>query len=299
MTKNNKYFTVLIVPEKAARVKKLHISKLSVQIALGFLGSFIIAASVMTYLYFNSLEKMSELRSLREVTQNQRLQIMVFSDQIDELKKNMARIKQFDSKLRNITNLESGSSEGMLGLGGPMPDDEGYFSGKVPNTARIQSEVDQLKSEVKVREKSLQEITEYIEDKKSLLASTPSVWPTRGWVTSGFGNRIYPFTGERRMHEGLDIAASYFTPVVSVADGIVTLVGEEDNYGRTVVVDHGYGYSTRFGHLQNFFVRVGQKVRRGQKIGTVGNTGKSTGPHLHYEVRVNGVPTNPKNYILD
>jgi len=140
---------------------------------------------------------------------------------------------------------------------------------------------------------------EFLKDQKSLLASTPSLWPTRGWVTSGFGYRPYPFTGNEKMHEGIDIATRIGTPVVAPADGVVTFVGSEGSFGNLIVIDHGYGISTRFGHLSEIYIRVGKRVRRGDKIAAVGDTGRCTGPHVHYEVRLNGVPVNPANYILD
>jgi murein DD-endopeptidase MepM/ murein hydrolase activator NlpD len=106
-----------------------------------------------------------------------------------------------------------------------------------------------------------------------------------------------PFNGRRKMHEGLDIAARTGTPVVATADGIVSSVRTEAGYGKVAVVDHGYGYRTIYGHNSRIYVKVGQRVRRGDRIAAVGNTGRSTGSHIHYEVRLNGVPVNPKKYL--
>jgi murein DD-endopeptidase MepM/ murein hydrolase activator NlpD len=132
-----------------------------------------------------------------------------------------------------------------------------------------------------------------------MLASTPSIWPVRGWVTSGFGKRLSPFTGRKNLHTGIDIATRHGTVVVAPADGVVTRVTTKYDMGKLVEIDHGYGILTRYGHNSEILVRPGQRVRRGQPIARVGNTGRSTGPHLHYEVRLNGVPVNPMRYIVD
>jgi murein DD-endopeptidase MepM/ murein hydrolase activator NlpD len=140
-------------------------------------------------------------------------------------------------------------------------------------------------------------LIEYFEDKRSLYASTPSVWPVRGWVTSPFGKRISPFTGIPTFHEGLDIAAQTGMPVVAPADGVVIKAGFGPGYGNMVEISHGYGIKTVFGHNSRLNVKVGQQVKRGDVISYVGDTGSSTGPHLHYEVRLNGLPVNPKKYL--
>jgi murein DD-endopeptidase MepM/ murein hydrolase activator NlpD len=127
--------------------------------------------------------------------------------------------------------------------------------------------------------------------------TVPSLWPVRGQVTAGFGQRLDPFSGEGVFHSGLDISAPYGTRVDASADGIVLQSGPESGYGNEIVVDHGFGMATKYGHLSKIFVVVGQEVKRGQVIGAVGMTGKTTGPHLHYEVIVNDTPVNPTKYL--
>ena len=143
------------------------------------------------------------------------------------------------------------------------------------------------------------ELQAYFQDQKSLLVSTPSIWPARGWVTSDFGQRLDPYTADRVMHEGIDIAAPHGKEVMAPSDGTVVFAGLEGGYGNVVVIDHGYGIKTRYGHLAKILVKAGEVVKRGHVVGAVGNTGRSTGPHLHYEVRVNGVPQNPRKFILE
>lgn len=136
------------------------------------------------------------------------------------------------------------------------------------------------------------------QDRFALFTLTPSLWPVEGLLTSDFGIRSSPFTGMPKMHEGIDIAAIDGTPIFAPADGVVLFAGPKGGYGNAVILEHGSGISTLYGHTSDFFVREGEKVKRGQIIAAVGSTGASTGPHLHYEVHVNGVPTDPMNFLV-
>jgi len=127
--------------------------------------------------------------------------------------------------------------------------------------------------------------------------AVPSIWPVRGQITAGFGQRMDPFSGEDAFHPGVDISVPFGTQVEAAADGIVLEAGPETGYGNKILIDHGYGFSTKYGHLSRIFVVVGQVLKRGQVIGAVGMTGKTTGPHLHYEVHVHDAPVNPTKYL--
>ena len=164
---------------------------------------------------------------------------------------------------------------------------------------KMRSDLSVLESETALREKSFVELKSHLSEQSSLLASTPSVWPARGWLSSGFGKRKSPFTGLMQKHAGLDIANRLGTPIIATADGIVVYVGRKQALGKVVIINHGYGIKTVYGHLSKALVKKGQKVKRGVKIAEMGNTGRSTGPHIHYDVVVNGVSVNPKTYILN
>jgi len=164
---------------------------------------------------------------------------------------------------------------------------------------KMDQDLSQLRSDAATQELSFEELTEAMKDRRSLWASTPSIWPVRGWLTSGFGNRISPFTGSVMMHNGIDVASRRDTPVMASAGAVVSYEGFDSGLGKVVKLNHGYGMQTVYGHLAKVNVRIGQKVKRGDVIGFVGNTGLSTGPHLHYEVFVNNVPVNPLRYILN
>lgn len=148
-------------------------------------------------------------------------------------------------------------------------------------------------------ELDVQSLTTALLDQRDYLNSMPTLKPTNGWYTSGFGIRNSPFTTKLTMHEGLDLANHMGSPIISPAAGVVTFAGSRPGYGNLVTIDHGYGIQTQFGHISRWYVKVGDKIKRGQKIAAVGNMGRSTGPHLHYEVRVNGIPVDPYFYILE
>ncbi len=157
----------------------------------------------------------------------------------------------------------------------------------------------QVKDIVSAIETNIHELDQFLLDKDSFLNSTPTILPADGWITSYFGQRMSPWAGKMKMHEGLDVGAPYGTEVHSPADGIITFSGEKAGFGKFVQVDHGYGIETIYAHNQSLNVRPGQKVKRGHLLAAVGNTGHSTGPHLHYEVRVNGIAVDPLYFILD
>jgi murein DD-endopeptidase MepM/ murein hydrolase activator NlpD len=148
-------------------------------------------------------------------------------------------------------------------------------------------------------EKNLDSLVGMLESQAARLASTPTIWPTQGWVSSPFGYRIDPFTGRRTFHRGIDIATNFGNPVAAAADGSVTEAAYDKFFGRTVIVSHGGGVVTQYCHMEKYVVNPGQKVRRGDILGYVGKTGKALGPHLHYEVRINDTAVNPYNYILE
>jgi murein DD-endopeptidase MepM/ murein hydrolase activator NlpD len=148
-------------------------------------------------------------------------------------------------------------------------------------------------------ESRLQTVRSDVDKRNQLAAATPSIWPTHGWLSSSMGNRADPLTGEKDFHPGLDISADKGDPVYSTADGRVTHATSAGNYGNLVIVDHGYGLETRYGHLSTFKVTIDQKVKRGDLLGLVGSTGRTTGPHLHYEVRANGRILNPLQLLLN
>lgn len=158
---------------------------------------------------------------------------------------------------------------------------------------------EQVSEEAKGVEKALRFVESHINEQKAKLASTPALWPTRGYITDAFGMRTHPITGKRHFHNGLDIATQYGNKVYAPADGFVLVTEYTHILGNLIHIDHSFGFATRYGHLSSFAVKEGDRVKRGQVIGYVGNTGRSTAPHLHYEVIYMGKNQNPMNYIID
>ena len=294
-------YTVLIVPKKSSKVNRFYLSGKLVNGTIISFAFFVLVSAYFLYDYVSVKSQVWQVNTLLEENEIQKGQLQAFENKVSTLENQMVKLRRFDAKLRVITNLEPPKNmETYIGVGGP--DDGRVFDyGKRRDVIvqQMHSDLDTLNVEAAVQEESFSELIEFLEDKKSMLASTPSIWPVRGWITSNFGKRISPFTGKYSNHDGMDVATRTGTTIVAPADGRVTYVGVESGYGKMLVIDHGYGVVTRYGHNSKIFVKVGGKVKRGQKIAAIGNTGRSTGPHLHYEVRVNGVPVNPKNYILN
>jgi septal ring factor EnvC (AmiA/AmiB activator) len=165
--------------------------------------------------------------------------------------------------------------------------------------ANLSIRIDRAVKNSALREQGVIRLQGLLQERQSILNATPSIKPCRGWYTSRFGYRVDPFTGKSDMHYGLDLAASPGTPVIAPADGVVSYVGYESGYGKIVAIDHGFGVRTRYAHTSQIYVELGQKIKRRDVIAAVGSTGRSSGPHLHYEVRVNDIPVDPINYILN
>jgi murein DD-endopeptidase MepM/ murein hydrolase activator NlpD len=303
-------YTIVVFPGSTGSPKRIQLSKKSAKIALIsllFLSlSFGGAGIYFINQYLNYQDGQVELSSLKRQEKIQKTQIDKFSKQVRSFETEMSRLESFEKKLRIITSFENSpkGNQGHLGVGGPYGLSSHSFTTSLEKETesmldRLSGDLGILTNQIKMRQFSFQELDEYLKNQKSLLASTPSIWPTRGWVTSGFGYRKSPFTGLPEKHEGLDIAARLGSEVRATADGKVILAGRENGYGNMVEIDHGYGVLTRYGHNSKNLVKVGDKVKRGQVISLIGSTGRSTGPHVHYEVMVNGIPVSPRNYILE
>lgn len=165
--------------------------------------------------------------------------------------------------------------------------------------ARFDYQFNKIRKIINELETNVHTMDQSLLDKETFLNSTPSLLPANGWITSYFGPRFSPYSGALKMHEGMDIGARPGTNIFSPADGVITFAGEKSGFGKFVQIDHGYGMETIFGHASAVLVRTGQRIKRGDLIARVGNTGRSTGPHLHYEVRVNGTAVDPLYFVLN
>jgi Peptidase family M23 len=239
----------------------------------------------------------------RTMTRQQR-QIDNFIVDINKLKHKLIALKAFEEKLRIVADVDPPlHRDSRFGIGGSMPED--LDPGFIPPgdhrmlNDKIQKQIASFHASSEDQRHRFETLFNGIEQKLTLLASTPSIRPTRGYISSGFGYRASPFTGKKEFHRGLDLATRTGTPVVAPADGIVAFTGRKGVLGQSVVIDHGHGMVTRYGHLHTILARTGDRVKRGDDIARVGSSGRSTGPHLHYEVSIDGMPVNPVRYILN
>ncbi|GMT99849.1 M23 family metallopeptidase [Corallococcus caeni] len=301
-----KSFTLMVIPDHDAPVKRYTIQRSwLVQVGMGLMLVAGLGAGASIH-YLQVAADASENRILREENLTLRSQLKSVRERIEHIGSTLDRVERFDQKLRAVTllsdpqrNLAMGPTEPEAGTTVPATDTQFTQLTTTDTPKMMLGRLDRLSAEATRQELSLQDLQAYFQDQKSLLASTPSVWPARGWVTSDFGQRLDPYTADRVTHAGLDIAAPHGKEVTAPSDGTVVFAGLEGGYGNVLVIDHGYGIKTRYGHLSKILVKAGDRVKRGSPIAAVGNTGRSTGPHLHYEVRVNGVPQNPRKFILE
>jgi len=314
MEKKKSAYTVFILPDPTAKPYSFSIKRTTCH----YLISFLLVGLVVVFGFFMQslivMQDVSEIGALREDNKAQRAQLQSVVKAVNDMKQKMSRLVELDEKLRIMTDLSprkggvkilaQGGSERPLA---DLPEIEkidlspGWEKTIRPRTVirSVETELKRLSEQVIEEEESFKELIEAIAGIELSLASIPSIWPVKGWVTSSFGPRVSPFTGRRAMHNGLDIAARRGTKVTASADGTVYKVGFDNELGRGIFIRHGHGKTTIYGHLDRQFVSTGQEVRRGQVIGYVGSTGKSTGPHLHYEVRVNNISVDPMRYILN
>ncbi len=237
----------------------------------------------------------NEIDTLNEQIQN-------FSNKIGVIKARLAKIDEFEDDIRIITNIKK-KKESLVGMGGPMEADDEINQFLKHSDASLLREMheqlNQINSISLVHHKDFEKILKILEKKKSLFAATPTISPVKGRVTSRFGYRKSPFTGKKEFHGGYDISAPMGTKIIAPADGVISFVGRKGFLGKAVIINHGYGIMTQYGHTSKALKKVGDKVKRGEPIAKVGNTGRSTGPHVHYEVILNGNKVNHKKYILN
>lgn len=327
-----------MVSNRKGTTRKIVVSAAWLKAGLALCAIISVISTACVVDYVGLLSQSVENKRLRTENSQLKQQFQVVEGKLNALETGLERVKGFVTKLKLITNIDAEDRTLKLAIG-PLPrtgqsveseiatgrapaaiapkgllaEQDAVFFQKPP-TDELQGElsvegqrdyaslavrIDQAVAETAIREQGILELWETLSERQSLMAATPSIKPVRGWFTSKFGYRISPFTSRPMMHNGLDIAAAPGSPIYAPADGVVSFAGYDPGYGKLVSIDHGYGVITRFGHTSQIFVEVGQKVKRRDIVASVGNTGRSTGPHLHYEVRVNSVPVDPQNYVLD
>jgi murein DD-endopeptidase MepM/ murein hydrolase activator NlpD len=295
------HFTLMIIPSRKSGVKKISVSRVVIRnILIASLVAILVTLYVV-YDYASIKRDRAELVRLRAQTKEQSQQFRDLAIKIDKFADRMEGLRQFDKKIR-ILSADQTSRDRKLPLGIGGSDKETRVKELLDQDQQklitgIREEIVKLNEDANDREKSFNELLNFLHEQKSILAATPSLWPVKGWVTSEFGVRESPFRTGVEFHKGLDISTRFGKEVVAPADGLVIVSAYDQQEGNFIKIDHGRGLATGFAHLSRMAVKQGVRVKKGDIIGYVGDTGRSTGSHLHYSVFVNNVPVNPRKYL--
>jgi murein DD-endopeptidase MepM/ murein hydrolase activator NlpD len=303
-------FSILIVPRNRSHVRRIDASGRLLKAAVGGVAAFVLAfaGAIGAMTYYRSVSVATEeLRVQAAQVLQERAALM---GKVAELEAAVGRAERFAAKVEASSSkgkepVAQGPIEEMDALpdvqaAAPIRLGEGMWKSPFSKslTAGLDLSIKKLTERTDVVEEKLHSAFSLQQEKLYFWASLPSIWPTHGWVTSEFGDGR---GGRRhfRWHEGVDIAGPVGTPITAPGDGVVTYSGYKAGYGRAIIIDHGFGITTLYGHCSAVYVEEGQHVNRGMQIAAVGNTGRSTGPHLHYEIHVDGVPVNPMLYLAN
>jgi len=293
-----KAFSIVFVPHSKSGSKTLTVSKVALKVIIGggALAVVLLAGFLVDYLTMSNAR--ASYKSLLKENQAQTEQLKQYESTVDRLKKTVDDFEVYAKKLNVMAGLKA---EGIKEVGiGDSQSSIPSVTPQVLNPPKFSVEsINNINQKARDLGKNLSTLVIFFENQKARLASTPTIWPTIGWQVGYFGPRTDPFTDKPAFHYGIDIATNEGAPIVAPAEGIVVQIKNGPTTGNMILISHGLDISTAYFHLSKFLVREGQKVKRGDVIGLVGRTGKALGPHLHYEVRINGEPVNPQRYILE
>ena len=277
-----KYNTIIFVPHARARFRKITVSNRFLVVSAAAAALLLVASVAFGWAFLASARRDRDYRQAQ--ADNARLKSAT-TDLQGKLTDLSHRLDDFDSRTRRLSIVAGLSPQTPAGVGGPETRNGTAASGLGSHSREIDERLTALEGQFAKR--------------STIISSTPTVQPVRGAYMSGFGDRQDPFTGGSAIHQGVDIATNRGEPVAATAAGVVEKAEWSGDLGNMVEISHQSGYRTVYGHLERVLVRPGQRVKRGEHIGLVGATGRATGPHLHYEVRVGERPVNPLEYILD
>jgi len=295
-------YTVMIVPHHSQKVRRIRIPILAVKYSIAVLCLVIVLMVGSFFEYRHTINiastQKAELEFLQQNNGDQTTKIEQLARTTASLQADMERLNSLDVEIRHIVNNEATTNTSRAGLVRPSVNYTGQGGPQVQSDLTIiNNVVYELQSAIKVREESLIELKHQLLAQQARLASTPSIWPTNGDITSRFGWRGSPFGGGSDYHPGIDIANNSGTIIVATADGEVVQSDYDGGYGNMVQIDHGNGIKTLYGHNSQIIVHTGQSVKKGQPIAYMGSTGYSTGSHCHYEIRVHGTAVDPASFL--
>lgn len=295
-------YTLMLVPHDGNAVRKIHIPIRTIKYTLTVICLFTLIV-IGTFARYHSAAAMSqqeraEMENLRQINGTQQQQIEDLAKSTATLKQNMDRLNALDADVRRMLTSEESAETSRAGINRPSGLHTGQGGPLVnPDINQLLAVVQDLQQQTVVREESLAGLKDALAARNAKINATPSIWPTHGDVTSRFGWRGSPWGGGSDWHPGIDIANDAGTEIAVTADGEVTYSGWYSGYGKLIIVNHGNGIETLYGHCSELLVGVGATVKKGQVIARMGSTGYSTGPHVHYEVRVNGSAVNPATFL--
>jgi murein DD-endopeptidase MepM/ murein hydrolase activator NlpD len=265
------------------------------------IGSIVLLSlSINFFNLFSALFPNSDTRQLKIENNALKNRVKAISNDFEELNTKVENLLSTNDELRLAVNLGPSDTD-ELGIGGSVFGETPINSSSDINDLllNIDSYINNMSLKINYEVESYSEIQKSMEDNSNLFSCIPAIKPAKGYYGDRFGMRYHPILKRKRMHSGLDILANIGEPVYATADGKVRLAGRNGGMGKMIRIDHGFGYKTSYAHLSKISVKRGAKVKRGDLIGYSGNTGLSTGPHLHYEVHHNGIALNPRNFIYD
>lgn len=290
----NEFFTLIVVPNAKTRFRKVHVPvRLARRVAAGLGASVLVLCGLAAH-YVHMNLRAHEVHNLRAANTVLASQSLEYQRLADGLKTRLSHLQGTVTELGAVAGVEFADASASGGGVGGATSSEPW-----PPSTDLRNYLAQMDREMTTLGERSSRLAAFYGEQKELLTSTPSIWPVRGFLSTPFGNRLDPFTGRPDFHSGVDISTATGTPVQAPAEGTVIFAGIKGPYGKTVVISHGFGIVTQYGHLDRFDVNVGRKLKRGDVLGSVGSTGRSTGPHLHYEVWVHDQARNPVQYVGD
>ncbi|MBN2185330.1 MAG: M23 family metallopeptidase [Candidatus Krumholzibacteriota bacterium] len=297
----DRYFTFLYVRRGNAGVKSIKIRRTLAISGTALLLVLFTASLAMTIRYSDIKADSKTIEALRSENEDLVSKLSRFESEVDELKKRMNINFELQNRARLMANLDPISEDvWQVGVGGPDP---GLMNVEIKVTdeifSRFEKDISRIVRQSRLQKESYKEIIDILEKEADLRDCTPTIRPLNGgFLSSRFGRRMDPFSGRIAFHKGVDYFARSGTPVMSSANGMITMAKKNGSMGLTVEVNHGNGFMTKYAHLSKILVKRGQRIKRGEIIGLVGNSGRSTGPHLHYEVTFRKTHRDPLQYII-
>ena len=288
--------TFMVINHDGSKVRRLSLNQLSVSLLILLMaGAFCWSFSVISM-------NVDYKRGKRELFKARR-HLEVLSEEWNKHRQSLAMVLSLEKQWRDLMAVKKGDTViKFTGIGGPDENDEEQINRWLTENEkefrqRVGKELGNIAVGADRGAKKYQALERRLVKQRSMLDAVPCGWPVKGWITSGFGPRMHPTKKKMIAHVGVDIANEIGTPVRATAPGLVTFTGWTKGYGRVIIIDHGYGWTTRYGHLKNFRTKVGRRVERGEVIAYLGDSGESTGPHLQYEIRRHNLPQDPARYL--